>query len=68
MYIINATEILPESKIYRCKSRLIAEYLIYQKSIPLLSKNGKDWIFTRNDVLEEVLKNLPFWLKVTCKF
>jgi len=46
----------------------MASWLINQKSFPLLSRDGKDWIFAKTEVLEEIVKFAPFWLKVKCKF
>lgn len=49
--------------IYSCNF-LIANYLIKEKSIPLLSMNGSKYLFAETDLLKEVLEGMPFYLKV----
>lgn len=63
MYITNP-ESIPKNKIYFCNG-IISEWLIYQKKLPLLCKNGRQFGFMKTDALEKALKELPFWLKVT---
>jgi len=49
---------------FKCNKR-VADHLIYQCSLPLLSRdaNGK-YCFAKTKELEEVIANLPFFLKV----
>lgn len=55
MYITNPS-ILPKNKIYKC-NQTMAEYLIYNKQIPLLSRDGEFFIFSITKKLEEALKD-----------
>jgi hypothetical protein len=53
--------------IYSCNN-ILGEYLVNQKSIPVLSiENGK-WLFSKTHLLEEVLNGLPFYMKIIEKF
>lgn len=62
MYVINAEKSMP--KVYKCNG-LIANWLIMQKSIPLLEReDAETWLFADTDLLREVLEDLPFYLKV----
>jgi hypothetical protein len=47
---------------------MLANYLIYEKHLPLLGLKGKWFYFTNNSELKVILSNLPFWLKVVKKF
>ncbi len=49
-------------KKFKCK-KILADYLMYERNLPLLSLDGKDYYFTDNDLLREILQSLPFWLK-----
>lgn len=64
MYVTNVDKIDPE-KVYECNG-VIAEYLIYQKHISLLSRNQKlgKWYFAKTDNLEKALEEMPFWLNI----
>ena len=64
MYIINV-DALPESLLFKCNG-IIANWLMEEKSIPVLgkSKDGK-WCFMKTELLEEVLKGLPFYYDIT---
>ena len=66
MYVNNINS-FPENKIYRC-SGIIANWLIREKNIPLLgkSKNG-EFCFSKTDLLEEVLEQIPFYFKIAEK-
>jgi hypothetical protein len=33
-----------------------------------MARNGRDFIFAKTDALEESLKRVPWWMKVTVKF
>lgn len=63
MYITNPDE-LAGDKIYWCNG-LIAEWLIFEKHFPLLCRQGRLSGFAKTKELEEILKSLPFWLRVT---
>lgn len=66
MFITNVDD-MPQDKIYRC-GNIIANWLIYEKNIPLLgkSKNG-DFCFSKTDLLKEILEHIPFYYKVVSK-
>lgn len=49
--------------IYEC-SPFIGRYLVNERSIPVLSIDGSKWYFAKTDLLEEVLKSMPLYLKV----
>ncbi len=55
MYITNPS-ILPKDKIYKC-NQTMANYLIYEKQIPLLSRSGEFFIFSITEKLEKALKD-----------
>ena len=61
MYIKNSEQL---KEVYRCNG-VIAKYLMVDCSIPLLSREGRIFVFSDTPVLKEVLENLPFWLKIT---
>jgi hypothetical protein len=61
--IINAKNFMPT---YRCKKRL-ANYLIYEKNLPVLDVDKGYWYFCDNELLREILDGLPLWLKVLNK-
>ena len=63
MYILNP-DTLAGDKIYFCNG-IIGEYLIYTKHFPLFCKKGRLFGFARTKELEDVLRELPFWLKIT---
>jgi hypothetical protein len=46
---------------------MLADYLVYQYSIPILSVDGDIYWFTDNDLLQEVLKQIPFYIKLLSK-
>jgi hypothetical protein len=49
--------------VYGC-TPFIGRYLVNERSIPVLSIDGSKWYFSKTDLLEEVLKSMPFYLKV----
>jgi hypothetical protein len=55
-------ESIPIEVRYECRGTL-ARYLIYVKSIPLLSKKDGKFYFAKTKILEEVLSNLPSFFK-----
>lgn len=60
MYITNPSSL---SNTYKCNKR-IAQYLINQHKIPLLSQKDGVFYFTRTDKLQNIIDNLPLWLKI----
>jgi hypothetical protein len=66
MYIVNPKKLKKET-IYWCNG-LTANWLIYEHHFPLLCKEERCFGFAKTEKLEEVLKELPFWLKITKKF
>jgi hypothetical protein len=62
MYILNS-EVLSEDKIYWCNG-IIANFLIYSKHIPLLTKKGRMFGFVQTKLLEDAIGELPFYMKV----
>jgi hypothetical protein len=65
MYIRNFNE-LPPHKIYWCNG-LISNWLL-EKGFPLLCKDGRKFGFAKTELLEEILLNIPFYLKVSMIF
>ena len=63
MYILNPDSI-PKEKIYWCNG-IISNYLIFTKHFPLLTKKGRMFGFAITNLLEDVVRELPFYLKVT---
>lgn len=63
MYIINMNN-FPANKVFQCKG-LLANWLMTEKNIPLLgtSEDGK-FCFSKTDLLDEILKTVPFWYRV----
>jgi hypothetical protein len=66
VYITNPEEFGKE-KIYWCNG-VVGEYLIYEKHLPLLCKDGRCFGFAETDALKLALEQLPFWLKIVKKF
>jgi len=62
MYIINPNqEQLDEW--YKC-NKITYEYLFYKKYISPISKFGEYYYYAITEELENMLENLPVWLKV----
>ena len=63
MFIINVDD-LPQEKIYKCNG-IMANWLMKEKNFPLLgkSKDGS-FVFSRTELLEEVLFTIPFYLSI----
>jgi len=58
----------PESvSSFHC-NKILANYLIYRKHLPLLSIKNKRYYFALTWDLRNVLDNLPFWLEVAQAF
>jgi hypothetical protein len=66
MYVLNP-EVISESKIFYCNG-IIANWLMFEKSFPLLCRKGRLFGFMKTDVLNEILNGLPFWLRVSKVF
>ena len=60
MYILNP-EIIKNT--FKCKKHL-ANYLMYNCGISLLSCDEKFYYFVNSDELKNFVKNAPFWTKV----
>ena len=52
---------------YKC-NKIMADYLIYNKGFPVLSVQEKDYYFSDTPLLQEILQNLPLWLKIANYF
>jgi hypothetical protein len=64
MYILNIDDV-PGMKTFRC-GKSLGNWLQKEKHIPLLamSKDGKKMVFADTDLLQEVLKQKPFFFEV----
>ena len=63
MYVLNS-DAIPKDKIYFCNG-LIAEFLLYQKHLPLLCKKERMFGFAITENLEKAIKDIPWWLKIS---
>ena len=61
MYITNP-QVLDQSKIFKCR-KPIADWLISNCKLPILSIKGKEFYFSLTPELTSSLAKLPFWLK-----
>jgi len=61
--IINAEEYMDT---FRC-NQILANYLIYNKKVPLLSVKKNYYYFRKNELLDKALKSLPFYIKIISK-
>jgi hypothetical protein len=52
---------------YKC-NKILADYLIYKKGLPLLSIDNGNYYFTDNEILQDALSHLPLHLKVLKHF
>jgi len=50
-------------KKFKCK-KLLADYLIYKRGIPVLFVEDKFYYFVDNEKLQRILLCLPIWLKI----
>jgi hypothetical protein len=48
--------------IFKCNS-VIGNWLVREKSIPVLNKNKNVWSFSKTSLLEEILESMPLYLK-----
>jgi hypothetical protein len=64
VYVINGKD-WGEDKVYKCNG-LIANWLIYEKNIPLFSqdKSTNSYYFARTKALAEALEDLPFYYNI----
>jgi hypothetical protein len=62
--IINAQKLMPT---FACH-KLLANYLIYEKNLSVLDVDNDYYYFNDNDLIREILSNLPLWLKILNKF
>lgn len=58
--IINASKFMPT---FKCK-RFLANYLIYEKNLPVLDVDNNYWYFCDNELLQEILENAPWYIKL----
>lgn len=49
--------------VYKCNV-IIGEWLVNEKSIPVLSIKDKKWYFSKTPLLEEVLESMPLYLRM----
>lgn len=63
MYVLNVDD-LPQDKLYKCNKN-VANWLTKEKNFPLLgkSKDGS-FVFSKTELLLEVLEKLPFYLNI----
>lgn len=61
--LIRNPEAIPAEKQFACNG-LIAKYLIYEAHLPLLAKDGRTYIFYKNQYLLDAIENMPFYLKI----
>jgi hypothetical protein len=54
MYLLNPATI-PKDRLYTCNG-IVAKFLIYKANIPLLSRSGRIWYFSRTTALEKALE------------
>ena len=57
MYVINPEKI-DASKLYKC-NRPVANWLIYEKHLPLFSRKDGFFYFARTDELSKAIKEMP---------
>jgi hypothetical protein len=62
MFILNSNSKILENA-YKCNEKL-AKYLIYDCNIPLLAIDKDKYLFSRTKQLDNVLNNLPLWIKI----
>ncbi len=66
MYVINVDS-LPQEKLFKCNG-VIASWL-KEKNFPLLGKSVTgEFVFSRTELLLEVLESIPFYLKISKLF
>jgi hypothetical protein len=55
-------ESIPALKTFKCKSKLLMRYFVYDNHIPLFSLKDNLYHFVYNDNLKKVLKDAPIWI------
>lgn len=61
--IVNATDILPENELYKCK-RYEMRYLMFVHKLPVIEVRVPFFYFVNNEELKKALKNRPWYMKV----
>lgn len=51
---------------YKC-NKIISNYLIYEKKMPVFDVEKNFYYFVRTALLEEILGSMPLWLKLIDK-
>ena len=52
---------------YKC-NKIMADYLVYDRHLPILGLVGKDYYFSDTPSLQEILQSIPLWLKIAKLF
>ena len=60
MYIDNLHKM--NIPVFRCNP-IIGNWLVKDKSIPVLSKDKNVWSFSKTPLLDEILESMPIYLK-----
>lgn len=51
-------------KVFKCKSKIIMNYFVYEKHLPVFSIRDGIYHFIYNENLKKILKNLPIWINL----
>jgi hypothetical protein len=51
---------------YKCV-KMIADYLIYEKNLPVFDVDKNFYYFRESELLDEILGSMPIWLKLIDK-
>jgi hypothetical protein len=62
--IIDAQKHMPT---FKCR-KILANYLIYEKNLSVLDVDNDYYYFNDNELLKEILKNAPIWIKLLIHF
>lgn len=62
--MITNPEKIKDIKTFKCRSKLIMNYLIYDKHLSLFSMKDGLYQFVDNDETRLALKKCPVWLKL----
>lgn len=63
--IINSQSWMPSA--FKCK-KILANYLIYERNLPVLNVDENFYYFVDSELLREILESLPLWLKLAKMF
>jgi hypothetical protein len=65
MYVTNP-QAIDKSKLYVCNG-IIANYLIYEKHLPLFSHDKSDgkWYFAKTELLNKAIEEMPFYYNLS---